>query len=96
MPDVPSRPEADAEWQELLRQWRAQPAAQPRPFFYARVRARLDARLAQPAPPLPAWLRWPAYVTLGLLLLALSGDAPAADAAPAGEHSSSPAALPRP
>ncbi|RAK65731.1 hypothetical protein [Hymenobacter edaphi] len=87
------RPGADEEWEDLLRQWRAQPSAQPRPFFYGRVRARLDDAAAQPW--LPAWLRRPAYaVMLGLLGMALSGDSAAlpsaAGAAPQNEAPGSP------
>jgi len=73
MLDLPTRPSADEEWENLLRQWRAQPPAQPRPFFYGRVRARLMSGAAE-RQLLPAWLRWPSYaVMLGIILL-LSGD----------------------
>lgn len=68
------RPDSDEEWQDLLRQLRSQPKAQPQPFFYTRVQARLSARRAGP----PAWLRRPAYAALlGALILAVSGDAAA-------------------
>jgi hypothetical protein len=74
MTDSDPRPTADDEWENLLGQWRTQPTAQPRPFFYSRVRARLVAEAAAERQLLPAWLRWPSYaVMLGLLLL-LSGD----------------------
>ena len=74
MPDLDPRSSADAEWENLLLQWRTQSQAQPRPYFYQRVHARLVA--GEPARPwLPAWLRRPAYAAmLGLLGLALSGD----------------------
>jgi hypothetical protein len=73
MTDPAPRPTADDEWENLLHQWRTQPAAQPRPFFYSRVRARLVGEAAAERQLLPAWLRWPSYaVMLGLLLL--SGD----------------------
>ena len=74
MADFATPPNADEEWEKLLRQWRVQAAAQPRPYFYGRVRARL-ADTAAAHPPTRTWLRWPAYaVMLGILLL-LSGDA---------------------
>lgn len=74
MPDFATRPPDDDEWENLLRQWRAQPHAQPRPFFYSRVRARLVGEALPERHPLPTWLRWPSYaVMLGILLL-LSGD----------------------
>lgn len=74
MSDSTNRPEAEEEWENLLRQWRTPPDAQPRPYFYSRVRARLSPENAAPRLPVPTWLRWPAYaVMLGMLLL-LSGD----------------------
>ena len=74
MSDSANRTAADEEWNNLLRQWRNQPNAQPRPFFYSRVRARLVAEAAAERQPLHTWLRWPSYaVMLGILLL-LSGD----------------------
>ncbi len=77
-------PGADQEWHDLLNQLRRQPHPQPRPFFYARVQARLDARRAGPLPWLPGWLRRPAYAALlGALVLSLTGDC-AADGAVAG------------
>lgn len=83
MPNPAVRPGSDEEWAALLHQLREQPKAQPRPFFYARV----QARLAAPAPWVPGWVRRPAYVALlGLLMLAVSGDGaalpPAATANP--------------
>ena len=73
MSDSAARPDADPEWEDLLRRLRTQPPAQPRPFFYSRVQARLAAR-ARP-PWLPVWVRRPAYaMLLGALVLALSGD----------------------
>ena len=57
-----------------MRQLREQPKAQPRPFFYHRMHARLTARTAK-APALPNWLRRPAYAALcGAVVLALAGD----------------------
>ncbi len=56
-----------------MRQLRTQAPAQPRPFFYHRVQARLAANASQPW--LPGWVRRPAYaMLLGALVLALSGD----------------------
>jgi hypothetical protein len=71
MPDPVVRPSSEEEWEALLHQLRQQPKAQPQPFFYARVRARLTT----PRPWLPDWGRVPAYLALlGLLMLAVSGD----------------------
>ena len=99
MSDSDFRPGSDAEWVELLRQLRRQPKAEPRPFFYARVHARLAARQVQASAWLPAWARRPAYAALlGALVLAVSGDGPAlrpaATANPyGGYHLSQPAQL---
>lgn len=69
--DPDSNPD-DAAWDDLLRQLRAAaPAATPRPYFYQRVRARLEAETA--SAPLPGWLRRPAYaVAVGVLVLVLN------------------------
>ena len=76
---------SDQEWQDLLGQLQRQPVPQPRPFFYARVQARLGARRATPL----TWLRRPAYAALlGVLILAVSGDGAALRAAPATGHPS--------
>jgi len=89
MSDFETRPDSDAEWTDLLRQLRQPPEAQPQPFFYARVQARLAARQAPAIAWLPAWARRPAYAALlGALVLAVSGDGsalrPAAPASPYG------------
>jgi hypothetical protein len=82
-PDL--RPSSDEEWQELLRQLQLLPKAQPQPFFYARVHARLSAPRTTPF----AWLHRPAYAALlGALILAVSGDGAALRAAPAASHPS--------
>lgn len=95
MSKPPLRPGSDEEWEALLHQLRQLPPAQPRPFFYARVRARLAAHPARPA----AWYGWldsvrrPAYVALlGLLGLAMSGDGVVLP--PAAPHPASPANRP--
>jgi len=79
------RPGSDQEWDALLHQLRQAPPAQPRPFFYARVQARLATEASSKAG-LLGWVRRPAYVALlGLLGLAMSGDGaalPTAAAAP--------------
>ncbi|MBH8557567.1 hypothetical protein [Hymenobacter negativus] len=73
MPEFANDPEGDAEWEGLLQQLRHQPLAQPRPFFYGRVQARLAAETSRAW--LPGWMRRPAYAMLvGALVLVLSGD----------------------
>ncbi len=74
MSDSANRTAADEEWDNLLRQWRNQPQAQPRPFFYSRVRARLVAEVTAERQLLPIWLRWPSYAVMLLIVLLLSGD----------------------
>ncbi|MBU6122940.1 hypothetical protein [Hymenobacter siberiensis] len=94
MSDIINRPGSDEEWEDLMRQLRHQPVAQPRPFFYARVQARLVANAGAPRQWLPAWLRQPAYaVLLGALVLALSGDGPALTSAAVRYHASPPSGL---
>ena len=89
MPNPDSYAGSDEEWQALLRQLRRQPAPQPRPFFYARVQARLGARRQSALARLPGWLRRPAYAALlGVLILAVSGDGAALRAAPAASRPS--------
>lgn len=91
MPNPDLRPGSDEAWQELLRQLQRQPKAQPQPFFYTRVQARLSARRAAPPAGLPGWVRRPAYAALlGALLLIVSGDGVALRAAPAASHPSQP------
>lgn len=77
MSDFTTRPEAEDEWENLLREWRTQSHAQPRPYFYNRVRARLVSEAELVSQPLRAWLRWPAYVAILGIVLMLSGDAAA-------------------
>ena len=82
MPDSAPYSGSDEEWEALMRQLRQQRKATPRPFFYARVQARLLAPAGAAPPLVPQWLRRPAYaVVLGALVLAVSGDG---SAAPAG------------
>ena len=91
MSDSAPRPDADQEWADLLHQLRTQPPAQPRPFFYARVQARLAAHARRPW--LPDWVRRPAYaLLLGALVLALNGDnaALATGVAPASASAAAP------
>lgn len=69
------RPGSDEEWEDLMRQLRQQPPATLRPFFYARVQARLTTRLAAQYSWLPSWVRRPAYVALLLaVVLIVHGD----------------------
>ena len=75
MSDSAVRPLSDEEWKGLMHQLRTQPQVRPRPFFYARVYARLTADASATSPPLPAWLRRPVYaVLLVVLVMTLSGD----------------------
>lgn len=95
MTDPTARYGTDDEWDELLRPWRTQPAAGPRPFFYGRVRARLERATAARQQARTAWLRRTAYAALlGALLLGLSGDSAAAAASPAAGRGGLPSALP--
>ena len=89
MSDSAARPDADQEWNDLMRQLRTQPLAQPRPFFYGRVQARLATVAHRPW--LPGWVRRPAYaMLLGALVLALSGDDAALASGAAPPAASSP------
>ena len=91
MSDSAARPDADEEWEVLLQQLRHKSPAQPRPYFYHRVQARLTVETRRPW--LPGWVRRPAYaLLLGALVLALSGDdaALAAGAAPASASTPAP------
>lgn len=75
MSDSAPRPSADEQWENLLRHWRTGHDAQPQPFFYNRVRARLDGAVSSgERQPLPTWLRWPSYAALLGIVLLLSGD----------------------
>ena len=86
MSDPTNRPGSDEEWEALVRQLHRQPAPQPRPFFYARVHARLLAELAPRPTGLPGWARRPAFVALlSILMLAMSRDG--ADLRPASRPS---------
>ena len=75
MSDSDLPPGSDEKWEELMRQLRLHPKAEPQPFFYARVHARLLAKTDTATTWLPIWLRRPVYATvLGALVLAMSGD----------------------
>lgn len=90
MSDSNFRPDSEEAWEALLQQLR-RPQAQPRPFFYARIQARLSANAHSSTTWLPAWLRRPAYaLVLSTLVLAVSGDgavAAATRSSPASSHS---------
>ncbi len=88
MSDSAVRPLSDEEWKGLMHQLRTQPQVRPRPFFYARVYARLTADASATSPPLPAWLRRPAYAALLVaLVMTLSGDGAALRSAAGVKHS---------
>jgi hypothetical protein len=80
-------------------QLRQQAQAQPRPFFYTRVQARLTAERQAASSWLLGWVRRPAYLALlGALVLAVSGDGAALPPVAAGNqynapHSGQPASL---
>jgi hypothetical protein len=99
MSNSASRPPGSGrEWEELLQQLRQQPRAQPQPFFYARVQARLIAQTQPRGWVLPSWARRPAYAALlGTLLLLVSGDGVAlrSPAAPSSYHGQPAPLLPR-
>ena len=96
MSDSAIRPFSDEEWDDLMRQLHDQPQAQPHPFFYNRVHARLTVDASAPSQPLLIWLRRPAYAALlGALIMTLSGDGSAlrpaseinhCDACPSGQQ----------
>ncbi|SNR94601.1 hypothetical protein [Hymenobacter mucosus] len=74
MSALPPLPEEDEAWTARLRALQPLGPPEPRPFFFTRLQARLDARQA-PTTMLPAWLRRPAYALfLGALVLALNAD----------------------
>ncbi|RZL16654.1 MAG: hypothetical protein EOO62_00675 [Hymenobacter sp.] len=82
-PNTP--PGSDHQWEALLHQLRQHPPAEPQPFFYARVHARLLAQADSANTLLPKWLRKPAYAAaLCALVLAVSGDGAVATPAGAG------------
>jgi hypothetical protein len=75
MPNPFVGPDADEEWETLLHQLRAHPTPPLRPFFYARVQAKLAATQRAQTTWLLGWVRRPAYVMLlSALVLAVSGD----------------------
>ncbi|OIN61081.1 hypothetical protein [Arsenicibacter rosenii] len=57
----------DDNWNELFGKLGKLPPAEPKPFFYTRVKARLDNRQARPV----SWLLNPAYAIAALSLLVL-------------------------
>jgi len=97
MADLTTRPVADQEWDDLVRQLHNQPKTGVRPFFYARVQARLAANAAAQSHALPGWLRRPAYAALlGALVMTLSGDGAARRPAAAARCQDCPGARPQP
>lgn len=76
MSDPSNLPEDDEAWTMLLRSWSEEPP-EPRPFFFARLQARLAARQPQP-PVIPRWLRRAVYAfSAAALVLALNADSAA-------------------
>lgn len=73
MSDPLNLPEDDEAWTSLLRSLRQGPP-EPRPFFFARLQARLATQQPQP-PALPTWLRRSVYAfSVAALVLALNAD----------------------
>ena len=70
MNEPTNNPNQPDQWETDFRQWgqRSQPG--PRPFFYTRLRARLDQSV-ESAVWLPFWLRQPAYAYAAFALLVL-------------------------
>ena len=90
MSDSAPRPGSEEEWEALMHQLRLQPKVQPRPFFYARIQARLLAPAGGPG--CWHWLRRPAYAAvLSAMILAISGDNSAAATARISAPGSQPA-----
>ena len=88
MSDSAFRTAPEEEWEDLMRQLQDQARAQPRPFFYNRVSARLSGRVTARSWALSAWVLRPAYAALlSVIVLTLSGDGralrPAPEASPA-------------
>ncbi|MFD1144356.1 hypothetical protein ACFQ4C_24730 [Larkinella insperata] len=94
-----NRNSEDQPWEDRFRKLGKLDRAQPRPFFYARLEARLKAKLknqnepSEAAAVLPWWLQKPAYAlgTLGLLIamnvaVALWQNRPAAPEADPGTY----------
>ncbi len=57
-------------WEAGFRQWGQRPQPELNPFFYTRLRARLDQSV-ESATWLPFWLRRPAYAYAAFALLVL-------------------------
>ncbi|MGA0559524.1 hypothetical protein ACO2Q8_22890 [Larkinella sp. VNQ87] len=64
-----NRNDENEQWEERFRQLRNLEPAQPRPFFYGRLEARLEH--SEAAAVLPWWLQKPVYAlgTLGVLVV---------------------------
>ncbi|OGX83887.1 hypothetical protein [Hymenobacter glacialis] len=92
MSDSAFRPLPDEKvWEDLMHQLQEQAQGQPRPFFYNRVSARLISRPMAPGRTVPVWMLRPAYAALlGVIMLALSGDAGALRPVPAASTGTAP------
>ncbi|WP_234734702.1 hypothetical protein [Tellurirhabdus bombi] len=62
---------SDEEWEAWFSELRANESEQTRPFFYQRLRAKLEARQIDDLKKLPFWIRRPSYALAGLSLLVL-------------------------
>ncbi len=70
MNESTDKPNGSDRWEADFRQWGQRPQPEPRPFFYTRLRSRLDQSV-ESAVWLPFWLRKPAYAYAALTLLVL-------------------------
>ncbi len=68
MTDSTNNPNEPDRWEAGFRQWGQRPQPELNPFFYARLRARLDQSV-ESAMWLPFWLRRPAYAYAAFALL---------------------------
>ena len=70
MDESTNKPNEPERWETGFQQWGKRPQPEPRPFFYTRLRARLNQSV-ESAVWLPFWLRRPAYAYAAFLLLVL-------------------------
>jgi hypothetical protein len=59
------------EWESWFQELRSMESEQTRPFFYQRLRAKMEARQTDELKKMPFWVRHPRYAVVGLSLLIL-------------------------